>query len=144
MKWILIIPLFLASFQLVAQGEVSGYWEGELTQDEGGYRSSYKFEMFIIQQGDKITGRSYVFVDDIYAQMEIKGNLHSGLLLMITDMNIIDDKISEGMEWCLKTYQLVRKVKAQQLILEGRWQGKTSFSSCIPGKITLRKVEPRA
>ena len=129
---------------LPAQGNLTGLWQGTITQDEGGYRSEYTFEVFIKQEGKNITGRSYVFVDDIYATMIISGTLHSNIYMMLEDEDIINFKVNDGMEWCLKKYQLVFKEGGGMQRLEGFWQGNTSFSTCIPGKVFLKKIVPRA
>ncbi|MEM9918213.1 MAG: hypothetical protein AAF990_08970 [Bacteroidota bacterium] len=125
---------------------IAGQWEGVATQNEGGFRSEYKLQLFLFQKGDSITGRSYVTIDDaqIYVDMEVKGSIHSGILIRMSDIRMIDFKVKEGMEWCNKRYQLVVKREDNELVIEGYWQGDTSFSSCVPGRIYLRRYAPRA
>ena len=91
-----------------------------------------------------ITGRSYVYVDSIYAEMNLIGDVHSGIYLQLEDEKILDHLELHGMEWCIKTYQLLLKQNGDVLRLEGHWQGKTSFSTCVPGRIFLKKTVPRA
>ncbi len=136
--------IFCFLFFLASAQDINGYWRGTITQDEGGYRSEYILELWIYQKGDSIIGKSYVFVDSIYAEMEISGTLFSDVYLQIKDDRIISHEELEGMEWCIKSYQLLLKQTGSALRLEGHWQGVTSFSSCIPGKIFLKKSIPRA
>ena len=124
--------------------DISGYWKGTITQNEGGYRSEYVLELWIVQTGDSIKGKSFVFVDNIYAEMNISGTFQNGIYLNLQDDKIITHDELKGMEWCIKSYQLLLKRKEGKWSFIGDWQGVTSFSSCIPGKIFLKKAKPRA
>lgn len=127
-----------------AQKEVNGYWKGTITQEEGGFLPKYSIELFLIQKGDSIIGRSFVYVDSIFAEMDVTGQLHSGILLELRDTKVLEHESIQGMEWCIKRYQLLLKQQDSTLYLEGHWQGETSFSDCVPGKIFLKKKIPRA
>ncbi|MCB0620529.1 MAG: hypothetical protein KDC43_06270 [Saprospiraceae bacterium] len=134
--------LFLLCFPRGAWGQtdLSGKWVGTISlRDE-----VFSFEMDLGQQGDRIAGRSYVTVEDIYATMDLVGELHSGILFRFQETRILDYTEHEGMEWCIKKGQLLLKKEPDQWILEGYWQGYTSFSECTPGKVVLKKVVPRA
>ena len=144
MKKLLIIVFIFLGFQSTGQRDLSGLWLGKITQEEGGYAPNYTFELYLKQEGTKITGRSYVFVDEIYATFDVAGDLYSGLYMNLKDVELLENKVNDGMEWCLKKYQLVLKAKGDEYQLEGFWQGKTSFSTCIPGKVFLKKTKPRA
>ena len=144
MKNLFIILFCLLTCSLFGQTELTGVWKGTITQNEGGYRPEYVFEIYLNQKGDVVTGRSYVFVDKIYAVMNLSGSVHSDLYLNLKDAKILDHKVDTGMEWCMKKYQLVLKIKGDTLHLEGFWQGDTTFSTCIPGKVKLTKIDPRA
>lgn len=144
MRLILTFCFILTFSLLPAQSNLDGLWRGTITQNEGGYRSEYDLEIWIYQKGDSIIGNSFVFVDSIYAEMTIRGTIESELYIDIHDKEIIAHEELSGMEWCIKTYQLLLKQIGSTLRLEGHWQGRTSFSNCIPGKVFLRKVTPRA
>ncbi len=144
MKIVILFVLFILSNDSFAQQDVNGYWKGRITQEDGGYIPEYSFELYIIQKGDSITGRSYVYVDSIYAEMNLSGEIHSGIFLELKDEIILDHEELQGMEWCIKKYQLILKKRDGILYLEGHWQGETSFSSCVPGRIYLQKKIPRA
>lgn len=139
--WVLLLFFGISAF---GQNNLTGLWLGKITQEEGGYAPDYSFEIYINHDGKSIKGRSYVYVDKIYATFDISGSIHSGIYLELKDSEILDNKVNDGMEWCLKKYQLVFKVKEGVFHLEGFWQGKTSFSTCIPGKVFLKKQTPRA
>ena len=129
---------------LLAQSNISGQWFGTITQNEGGFRSKYDFELYLFQEGNKIKGRSYVYVDNIYAVMELIGELQGGQYLKFKEIKMVDFSEMEGMEWCIKQAQLFLKLEHKTMRLEGNWQGDTSFGTCIPGKIFLKKTIPRA
>lgn len=139
--WIILLFLCYSSF---GQANLNGLWSGKITQEEGGFAPDYTFEIYITQDGNKIKGRSYVYVDEIYASFDILGEVNNEIYLSLRDNEILDNKVNDGMEWCLKKYQLVFKIKKGISSLEGFWQGKTSFSNCIPGKVFLKKQAPRA
>ena len=144
MKKIIWIIFLFASYSSIGQDNLTGLWLGKITQEEGGFAPDYTFEIYITQKGNKIKGRSYVFVDEIYASFDISGEVNNEIYLDLKDSDILENKVNDGMEWCLKKYQLVFKMKNGTPSLEGFWQGKTSFSTCIPGKVFLKKQVPRA
>ena len=140
---------FLALFAFLpillgAQTNISGTWKGIITQDEGGFRDTYDMELFLKQEGTRITGRSTVRVDDIFAVMELEGEITEGGYFRFMEIQIVESKKIETIEWCIKRGQLLVKHEKDEWKLEGLWQGTTSFSSCIPGKIFLKKMVPRA
>lgn len=141
----LILSLFLlACTNIALSQDVSGYWKGISTQQEGAYSSEYVFEFKLSQKNDSIIGTAYVYVDSIYAEMRVSGTIENGLHLNIKDDEIVEHEELQGMEWCIKTYQLTLKEQNGIWKMEGDWQGKTSFSNCTPGKIYLKKTFPRA
>lgn len=152
-KYLLAILFFAAIFlsgnETLAQKrgkkiDISGQWEGKITQKEGGYKTEYYIVLRISQQGNRIKGRSNVFVDDIKATMEIEGKLRNGLLLEYKEVKMTDFTKLENMEWCMKKVQLILKKEKNSLKLEGFWQGKSKDGPCIPGEIYLKKTKLRA
>lgn len=120
-----------------------GKWKGVITQNEG-YKTEYGMELYLTEKDGKLTGRSFVFVDSIYAEMVLEGEMYSKSILLLKDVEIMENEILEGMEWCMKNYQLILKKKGSTWFLEGQWQGKTTFSKCVPGKVKLQRIVPRA
>ena len=141
---VFFIILFLLPITLNAQPKLSGTWKGIITQNEGGWRSNYDFELVIDQDGKTFSGRSIVRIDDIYAVMEMQGEISNDAFVRFQESRIMESKSVEGIEWCIKRGQLLLKQEEDGWKLEGFWQGSTSFSTCIPGKIFLKKVKPRA
>ena len=127
-----------------AASNLTGSWHGTITQNDGGYRSTYAIDLIISEKDGTVSGYSYVSVDDIYSQMTIKGTLANNILLNARDVSITKSEENHGMEWCMKNYILILKKEDNVWKLEGHWNGSTSFSTCTPGKIYLKKIIPRA
>ena len=78
-----MLPRLLFSFLLLAfscpllaqERPFEGYWTGYLTQEEGGFRPKYYFELRLQQQGNRITGVSYASVEKIYAEFALEGEV---------------------------------------------------------------------
>lgn len=123
---------------------LNGQWSGIVTQEKDGGSTIYKFEVYIAQDGKKITGRSYVEYEDIYAIMDFEGSIKAGKMVFLEETNIVDYKKTKDVEWCMKKCQLMLKYDGEQLVLEGFWQGSSVIGACIPGKVKLTMEEPRA
>ncbi len=150
-KYILITVLFFIPFiNVAAQSEsgkpnISGQWLGTITQNEGGYASSYEFEIYISQTGNRISGRSYSKVDDLYTILELRGELKSGTLLFFEETKIVDVKLLEDLDACFKKAQMtISYMNGKPYKMKGFWTGKTETGDCIPGEISLFKIVPRA
>jgi hypothetical protein len=141
----IILSTIISHAQTPEADSLAGSWRGVITQNEGGYASEYQFELFLIKEGNKITGRSYVKLEEIYATMELKGELIGPTTLSFQEVKIVDETSREGMEWCFKQGFLIFKNENGLYKLEGPWSGKTKQESpCIPGDIVLERVSPRA
>lgn len=127
-----------------SQQDFSGLWTGVITQEDSGQSTEFKFELYLKQTGDKVTGRSYVSADGIHAEMELSGTIYSGFYLHFQESKIVQSEVHEGMEWCIKNGHLVFKKEGAVYKLEGAWRGTTSFNACTPGKVRLKKKIPRA
>ncbi len=143
------LSLFIMYFQAstvftVSAQDVSGTWEGIITQEEGGILGEYTFKIFIkVDEDGNAKGTAYVKADelDIYAIMGFKGKF-DGEYMDIEEDEILREKRVEDIFWCLKEYRL-QLLSAGTLRLEGKWSGYTSTGACIPGKIYLKKSAPR-
>jgi hypothetical protein len=118
-----------------------GFWKGVITQNEGGYRTTYQLELDIREEDGKVKARSYIAVEEIFVVMELSGECFSNMFLSLKDEKILDEKTIEGLEWCFKDYQLILKEKDN--LLEGYWQGETKTTPCIPGKVFLKRMTGR-
>ena len=135
---------FFLAVTLAAQENISGLWRGYNTQEAADtYSSKYIFELYLKQDGKRIWGRSYAYIDKLYAEMEI-GGTWDGKTLIFEEMKIVNSKANEGMEWCIKKGELTLLKDNKNDRLEGFWSGNTTFSSCTPGKVFLEKIKPRA
>ncbi|MEL6717547.1 MAG: hypothetical protein AAFP82_02440 [Bacteroidota bacterium] len=144
-KYTYLVCLFLFfGLSSIAQGNFNGLWKGTITQNDGGYKSNYDFELYLHQDGKTVYGRSYVFDGELYAEMELKGEVYNDNYLRFQETKIVDHTIGENMEWCIKRGQLLLSYKKNDAYISGLWKGKTSFSDCIPGRIELKKEILRA
>lgn len=135
--------LFFFPLLASAQKDFSGVWKGTLTQEPGGFAPVYEFELYLRQDGNKVTGRSYVAIGSIYAVMDLKG-VQEGNTVHLTETNIVNNWKREDMEWCYKKADLTMYIQGKQVKLEGPWSGNTGHNDCIPGKIYLKRDVPRA
>ncbi|MEM9889150.1 MAG: hypothetical protein AAF849_24980 [Bacteroidota bacterium] len=142
-----LLILFVCSISpsfLFAQVDFSGLWKGIITQDEGGYKTEYGFELYLQQEGSRVVGRSYVVDGTLYAEMDLKGNIYNKNYLRFQELKIVDFTIVENMEWCIKKGHLILQFKGDKAYLTGVWKGITSFGDCIPGRIELERKIIRA
>ena len=149
MGYQLVTFVFAVCFSLTtagtAQSVANGYWQGTITQEEGGYRSDYGMKLFLqIDEDGKVSGHSIVEVDEIYAKMEVRGQLTGDFYLYLYEPHILKERTDPGMEWCLKKLNLIYKKEAGREWLTGSWRGRTTFSNCIPGDVRLERYIPRA
>lgn len=122
---------------------IGGCWRGKITQNQGGIRPEYMMELYLAQKGTKVIGRSFVYFDKVYAEMQLEGEFKDGVLVF-KESKLLAYKKLEGMEWCMKGAILNLIKSGNPWKLEGAWTGNTSFGPCIPGKIYLKKSIPRA
>ena len=142
----MICTLFFCSLlflPLAAQPDFSAAWKGILTQNEGGFRSEYQFEVYLIQEGKQVRGRTYVSVDDIYAELDIEGQIINGHTVVFREVRFVRFSRLENLEWCYKLARLKLQREGDTWRLEGPWEGYTSFGRCIPGQITLTREKPQ-
>jgi len=144
MKIQLLMALLLLPLMACAQYDFSGTWKGKLTQGEGGYAPVYSFTLHLKQDGMKISGRTYVEVGKIYAEMEFEGRLIGDKAIHWEETKILRNWKYDHMEWCYKTADLFLITTGEEAKLEGPWRGNTGHSECIPGKIILKRTSPRA
>lgn len=126
-----------------AQDQFLGNWVGVITQDEGGYRTTYDFELYLKTEDKLITGRSYVYVDEIYAEMALTGFALGEDMLHFTESRVVRSRKLPELEWCLKGAALKLQRKGSGWELRGRWEGTSNGGNCIPGEIIVRKVVPK-
>ncbi|MEY4905530.1 MAG: hypothetical protein RLZZ292_3345 [Bacteroidota bacterium] len=125
--------------------DIEGNWEGTITREEGGKTTEFKIKIVLEQKkGKTITGYSTVYYDKFHAKMSLKGEVMKGGIVKYEEIALVDKDDINDAEWCIKQVALFLRKEKGQLIMDGLWQGKTSFSTCVPGRILLKKVAPRA
>ncbi len=128
--------------------DISGFWEGTITRDEGyGRRVNFDIEIIFTQKGNDITGISIVRAkadNKTYsAKMELGGKLKGTYLKYVESKILMADVIPDA-DWCIKKVELIYKTKDNVPSLEGIWEGVTgSNKNCIPGRLTLKRKPPR-
>ena len=143
------LSLFIMYFQAstaftVSAQDVSGTWEGIITQEKGGLSAEYILKIFMsVDEDGNIKGTSYVKHYELegYAETRFEGKF-DGQYIDLEEKEILREEQIEGYFWCLKDYRL-QLLSAGTLRLEGKWSGYTSTGACIPGKIYLKKSAPR-
>ncbi len=140
-----LILFFLLSLSLSAQTpSLSGQWKGKIYQTNGSVKTEYDIDIYLHHLPDKIEGRSYIYADDIYAEIKIAGTLTKESLFEFRDIEIIQSKQGQEMSWCMKKVRLKLSTSDTTWELKGNWTGKNEYSQCNPGTIVLRKVTNRA
>jgi hypothetical protein len=123
--------------------DITGYWEGTITQDyPGGKRVDYAMEIDFIQKGKQVNGIATVHHHQFGAKMNVEGKGKGTYFKLEEDKIIKFDQLPQA-EWCFKKYELIYRRKGSEETLEGIWEGKTKFGDCDPGRILLTKKPPR-
>ncbi|MCB0635142.1 MAG: hypothetical protein KDC54_00915 [Lewinella sp.] len=138
LAWLVVLP------DLVGQpATLNGQWAGQLTQDEGGYRSVYDFEVYLIKvAGNTYQGRTYVWTDGVYGEMSFTGQLY-GDVLHLQETEVVYSRKPTDLSWCLKALQLRLVKRRNDWYLEGPWQGISGYGPCVPGHIVLKRIVPQ-
>lgn len=121
--------------------DLSGRWEGTLTQEEGGVFPDYRM-VLVLYPAEKGIYRGYSEVwrgDYIYVKTEVEGSLIQDFFMQMEDKLVIQSKEVEGQVYCTKNYQLIFKKRSKKMILQGKWQGTTHNGPCVPGDVKLEK-----
>jgi hypothetical protein len=134
--------------KLTKETDISGFWEGTISRDEGyGKRVMFEIEVIFTQKGKDITGISIVRATDnsktYNAKMELVGKFKSSYLKYVETKIVSSDPIPDA-DWCIKKVELIYKNINNQPTLEGIWEGVTgSNRNCIPGRVSLKRKPPR-
>ena len=91
-----------------------------------------------------MSGRSYVFIENIYAVVELTGEVTGPNTIQIKETRIVDSKKTAGLEWCIKSYELKYVISGNKASLNGSWTGHTHGEPCIPGVVSLSRKFARA
>jgi hypothetical protein len=145
-KCFLLFFIFFQNENIFAQKDsLAGYWEGILTVErEGDVLAEYNFALRFSEENKKIVGISYVWYQNMGANMEFEIQLLDENTIQIKETAIRkSDPLPSG-EWCMKEMILHKKTDKESTYWQGEWTGKTTFSNCTPGKITVKRSVERA
>ncbi len=125
--------------------DISGDWAGYATQENMIITSGfYEFGISVISKGGgEYEGKSYIATagDDITAmgEMTFEAKWTSNNSFEYRETAVIQQKMPEHIEWCLKSCDFKLNLKGDSLIMEGKWTGKSTFGVCNPGYIRIAK-----
>ncbi|MFK8054610.1 MAG: hypothetical protein AB8F78_00700 [Saprospiraceae bacterium] len=145
LRFLLLTSLLIGSVVVQAQsGEgydgFLGSWTGIITQVDGATVTYFDMEMTVSAQigSDSSYSVSTRVMDGNYNAYLVGEGFKSGKeRLFIAESEIIRADSIPGMEWCVKRYELRKKMKNGELHLQGVWGGDTSFGACLPGDMDL-------
>ena len=120
----------------------SGQWLGKLTQEQGGYRQEYDFELYLIAHNDRYSGRTYVYAPEVLGVLSFSGQ-QRGTVLYLKEEELLISRKPSDLSWCFKTMQLRMVKRTGDWYLEGPWQGTSDYGVCIPGWLSLKYVPPQ-
>lgn len=130
----------LAAPPAAAQPDVSGDWEGQLTQLPGGTQSKFYFRISLRQSGGQLEGSSRIELigqPQYYALMDVTGSI-DGETLRFAEGRILEQVPEPGTRWCVKSAELRYTVANGVAALVGDWIS----PGCAPGSIRLDRSIP--
>ena len=148
-KYIIVLLLSMSSSIYMFAQDISGEWNGVITQAEGGLSDEYYFSIFIIQDGEKITGYTKVELVRsnkrvLYARKKITGTFKNRTLTF-KEIEIVEIKNQSATNICLISGKLKLVWDDLALCLDGTWGGKTTDGTiCSPGKVKVCNKIPIA
>ena len=141
---LLIFGLAVAGLQAQSV-DIVGDWQGVITQNDGGYRPQYTFEIAVRQDADgNLYGQTYVSFEEVTATMSFTGEMIDDKTFSFQESEIVGATELDDMDWCIKSGKLNLMRQGRKWILTGPWKGQSEFGACVPGFIVLKKKEPRA
>ncbi|NJL15272.1 MAG: hypothetical protein HC913_21200 [Microscillaceae bacterium] len=129
---------FLGTICGSAGQDLSGHWQGYLTQAAGAPQTRYGFEMVLQQRKDKIEGTSTITWEQNFGTMRLSGTFE-GKTFHFQETALLKNKILANFTWCIKKGTLALSEDEYYFYLQGPWEGYTHYSTCQPGYIWLRR-----
>ena len=149
MKYLIAIMLILLQTPAVEGQDLSGVWQGKLTQEPGGCFPEYYIELQIKTVDKEFDGISYDYYDTTqFVKLNFSG-VYSGKgknKILITEKKVVQERIPSDCTPCLKTYDLTYSKENNEESLAGKWVGEDmgTIAGCPPGFIYLKKVKKSA
>ncbi|HEY0898986.1 MAG TPA: hypothetical protein VGD90_06610 [Sphingobacteriaceae bacterium] len=146
MKVKFLFALLLGWLSVSGQN-INGKWYGKLTQEPGGYRRVYSFELDIVQDNDlhkdSISGTSYAYIDyQIEARIGFTGSIRGDTItLRENEYQIQEETAPTGWVICIKNLRLAHLRVDNKEFLRGRWTGIANGQDkpCVPGLLILAR-----
>src|SRR5260221_435160 len=128
---------------------ISGMWQGKLTQEPGGCFPEYFIELQIQADHGDIAGISYDYYDTTkFVKLSFWGTASGGgkKLIRLAEKTILKQQIPEDCIPCMKTYDLTYSRQNNIESLSGKWVGEDigTIAGCPPGDIFLKRVTKSA
>ena len=103
---------------------LTGYWQGVSYQPTGGSTDCYPVTIYLVQNGNSLSGTSYTYIDGTpyFAEMTATGSVN-GTAVNYSETKITDKNDAPGFEWCLGYGNLTYDPATETL--EGRLLGVT-------------------
>jgi hypothetical protein len=124
---------------------LSGTWLGKLEQSGKPLFTNYRLRLELKQEGTRVTGLSYIHLADnseLYAKMKLEGRYEKGVFTF-HELELLDSRQQADMGWCLKRGELTLRQVGEFRRLEGPWEGYMDDFPCLPGTMTLEKLNPQ-
>jgi hypothetical protein len=128
---------------------ISGIWQGKLTQEPGGCFPEYFIELQIQADHGDIAGISYDYYDTTkFVKLSFWGTTSGGgkKTIKLAEKTILKQQIPEDCIPCMKTYDLTYSRQNNVESLSGKWVGEDmgTIAGCPPGDIFLKRVAKSA
>lgn len=137
-KWSWLVMFLVVPVSIAMSIDLSGNWEGRLTQGPGAFSQLYYLKMSVTQEGNKVQGVSTIYVNEYYGKMTFKGVI-DGDTLRYQEIKVVDYDFELGFEWCTKRSNLFIDQNPLGIQLIGDWEGDISVGPCVPGYMELKK-----
>lgn len=127
------------------QNPLTGHWRGWLQQEPIVMTHDFYYEMDLEQDGEKVWGKAYIYVEENYAEMRLVGTFKNDVLTF-KEVEFVKEYIRVGYEWCLKYGKLDYTLRDSTAFLESRGvtlQGTSPSGQCNPARCQLRKPEKK-
>ncbi|MGF1534616.1 MAG: OmpA family protein [Bernardetiaceae bacterium] len=136
-----LLCLCLVGVSLPAQ-DFTGHWRGELTQETGGVKELYQFELMIVHRSDSIVGKSRIAnISNPTVQGELSFRATwTPPLLRLLEYEILPSLLTiNPPNFCIKKAKLTYDPKGDAL--EGPWEGVSPvYGMCAPGYLRVRRI----
>ena len=116
-----LTSIFILSTLSAFSQDISGYWQGVLTQQGGIPNTYYPFSMALSQNGNAVEGTSEIRLssDSVYfGTMSLTGTF-DGSNFQFQEMEVIEELTGSAWAWCIKSGNLLYDGNLQKL--EGPW-----------------------